>query len=295
MKGIIFVVWEKYLAERFGSKFVENYRTSIGESTDQLPMTSRTYPDAMLVKGIGAASQLSFLPEDRLIFEYGHYFMLNGLVEYLCGYLLAQSWTASDLLLQMRDAHAQMRRTPDGVEPPLFAYEVLSADHNHMILTYDSGRKLCSLLDGCIHGAAERFGEKVSTRELSCMKKGDSLCRFEVLFDGASWAKNATPDVIERETQRLYKQGLSNLVLQVLSADAHASMSLKDVHRAVMQNQIPQLPAGHRKVQTISSIHVSQVYSVIAKLQQVGLIASTVNQADDTFENRRYWRAPTHD
>ncbi len=295
MKGIIFVVWEKYLADRFGSKFVDSYRTSLGESTDQLPMTGRTYPDELLVKGLRTASQLSFLHEDRLMFEYGHYFMLNGLVEYLCGYLLAQSWNAADLLLQMRDAHAQMRRTPDGVEPPLFSYEVHSSNHRHMMLTYDSARKLCSLLDGCIYGAAERFGEKVSTREISCMKKGDPVCRFEVLFEGESWAKDATPDVIERETQRLYKQGLSNLVLQILPKDAHASMLLKDVHHAVMQNQGAYFPEIYHKQQTLTAVHVSQVYGVIAKLQQVGLVASTVNQAGDTFENRRYWRAPTHD
>src|SRR5262245_51552996 len=98
MKGIIFVVWEKYLNDRFGSKFIDTYRERIGESKDQLPMTGRTYPDELLVAGLRAASQISFLPEDRLMFEYGRYFMLNGLVEYLCGYLLAQSWRGYDLL-----------------------------------------------------------------------------------------------------------------------------------------------------------------------------------------------------
>lgn len=295
MKGIIFVVWEKYLAERFGSKFLDNYRERIGEPKDQLPLTGRTYPDALLVKGLQAASQLSFLSEDRLMLEYGRYFMINGLVEYLCGYLLAQAWNAYDLLLLMRDAHAQMRRTPDGVEPPLFLYEVLSEDHNHMVLTYDSQRKLCTLLIGCIHGAAERFGEKVYIRELSCLKKGDPVCRIEVLFKGESWAKRATPEMIEHEKQRLSKQGLSNLVLQTLSDDAQASMSLNDIHYAVQQNQGPYFPEIYKQQQTLSSLHVSQIYTVVAKLQQVGLIASTVNVPGDTFTNRRYWRAPTHD
>jgi len=92
MKGIIFVVWEKYLNDRFGSKFIDTYRAQIGESKDQLPISGRTYPDELLVKGLQAASHLSFLTPDRLMVEYGRYFMLNGLVEYLCGYLLAQSW-----------------------------------------------------------------------------------------------------------------------------------------------------------------------------------------------------------
>jgi hypothetical protein len=295
MKGIIFVVWEKYLNDRFGTTFIETYREQIGETSEQLPVTGRTYPDALLVKGLSTASRLSRLSEDRLMLEYGRYFMLNGLVEYLCGYLLAQAWNGADLLLLMRDAHAQMRRTPDGVEPPLFAYEVLAEDHRHMVLTYDSGRKLCSLLEGCIHGAAERFGEQVAVRELSCMKKGAAVCRFEVKFEGESWAKRATPAQIAQERQRLAKQGLSNLILQALPYDANGSMSLNDLHRAVEQNQGPYFPEIYQHQQVLSSIHVSQVYTALAKLQQVGLVASTVNQPGDTFASRRYWRAPTHD
>lgn len=295
MKGIILVVWEKYLNERFGSKFIDTYREHLGETRDRLPISGRTYPDELLVKGVQTASQLSFMSEDRLMVEYGRYFMLNGLVEYLCGYLLAQAWTGYDLLLQMRDAHAQMRRTPDGVEPPLFEYQVLSGDHRHMILTYDSGRKLCSLLEGCVIGAAERFGEKVHIHEHACMKKGAPLCRFEIRFEGESWASKATPAMIEQEKQRLSKQGLSNLILQTLPYDARISMTLDDLHDAVKQNQGTYFPEIYRKQQTLTTIHVSQIYTTLAKLQQVGLVASTTNQPGDTFSTRRYWRAPTHD
>ncbi|HEX7734288.1 MAG TPA: heme NO-binding domain-containing protein [Ktedonobacteraceae bacterium] len=295
MKGIIFVVWEKYLNDRFGSKFIDTYREQIGETRDQLPISGRIYPDELLVKGVQTASQLSFLSADRLMVEYGRYFMLNGLVEYLCGYLLAQSWNGADLLLQMRDAHAQMRRTPDGVEPPLFEYQMLSGDHRHMLLTYESGRKLCSLLEGCIIGAAERFGEKVQIHEHSCMKKGAPSCRFEVRFEGESWANKATPNMIEQEKHRLSKQGLSNLILQALPYDANGSMNLEDLHAIVMQNQGSYFPEIYRKQHTITTVHVSQVYTALAKLQQVGLISSTVNQPGDTFGNRRYWRSPTHD
>ena len=295
MKGIIFVVWEKYLNDRFGSKFIDTYREQLGETKENLPISGRSYPDAMLVQGLQAASQLSFMGEDRLMVEYGRYFMLNGLVEYLCGYLLAQAWNGYDLLLKMREAHAQMRRTPEGLEPPLFEYQVLSSDHRHMILTYDSSRKLCSLLEGCVIGAAERFGEKVQIHEQACMKKGAPVCRFEIRFEGDSWAKKATPARIEEEKQRLSKQGLSNLILQALPYDSKGSMELEDLYQAVLQNQGSYFPEIYHKQQTLTSIHVSQVYTALAKLQQVGLVASTVNQAGDTFANRRYWRAPTHD
>lgn len=295
MKGIIFVVWEKYLTDRFGTDFIDTYRKNIDEPIDQLPVSGRTYPDALLVKGLQTASKITFFSEDRLMFEYGRYFMVNGLVEYLCGYLLAQAWNAADLLLLMRDAHAQMRRTPDGLEPPLFAYKVLAEDHSHMMLTYDSKRKLCSLLEGCIHGSADRFGEKAYTREHSCMKRGGAVCRFEVRFEGESWAKRATPQMIEQEKQRLSKQGLSNLVLQALPYDRQASLTLDDLHNMVQQNQGPYFPEIYKHQQQPTTVHVSQIYTVLAKLVQVGLVASTANQQGDTFTSRRYWRAPTHD
>jgi hypothetical protein len=293
MKGIIFVVWEKYLNERFGSKFLASYRQQIGETDDMRPMTGRTYPDERLLEGLNVASRMSFLSGDRLMVEYGRYFMLNGLVEYLCGHLLAQAWNGYDLLLLMRDAHAQMRRTPDGVTPPLFTYEVLSDDHNHMVLTYDSKRQLCSLLEGCIYGSAERFGEQVRVKEISCMKRGDNVCRFDVHFQGESWAKRATPDVIEREKRRLSNQGLSNLVLEVLPALDDEALALNEIKRAIDQHQGPYFPEIYQKQRHLQSVHISQIYTALAKLQQVGLVASTVNRAGDTFENRRYWRAPT--
>jgi hypothetical protein len=295
LKGIIFVVWEKYLDERFGSKFLQSYREAIGEGPEALPMTGRIYPDELLVKGLSTASRMTHLSGDRLLVEYGRYFMINGLVEYLCGYLLAQSWNAYDLLLQMRDAHAQMRRTPDGLTPPLFNYEVLSDDHNHMILTYESDRQLCSLLEGCIYGAAERFGEKAYVRQLSCLKNGDPVCRVEVRFEGESWAKRASPAMIAQEKQRLSKQGVSNLILQVLPSDDEGAVTLAGIQKSIDQHRGPYFPEIYKEQRHLSSLHISQIYTAIIKLQQVGLVASTANRAGDTFENRRYWRAPTTD
>ncbi|GHO49567.1 heme NO-binding domain-containing protein [Ktedonospora formicarum] len=295
MKGIIFVVWEKYLGERFGSPFLDRYRAAIGENQQNLPEIVRVYPDELLVKGLATASKMSLESEDALMVEYGRFFMLNGLVEYLCGYLLAQSWSGYELLLQMRDAHAQMRRTPDGINPPLFEYEVLSGDHKHMMLTYESNRRLCSLLEGCIYGAAERFGEKVRIRQHTCQKKGDSVCRFEILFEGDSWAKHATPDRIKQEKERLSKQGLSNLILQVLSPNPNNAMDMFVIKKAIEQHQGSYFPEIYQKQQQLGPVHISQVFTTLAKLQQVGLVSSTANQGPDSFTQRLYWRSPTHD
>ena len=185
MHGLIFVTWEKYLTERFGSSFLHAYREAIGETPATAPLVSRVYDDAVLLAGVGAASQLAHFPVDTLLREYGHYFMINGLTSHLCSYLLTQVHSGYDLLLLMRKAHAQMRRT-DGLTPPVFGYEALSTYANGLVLIYNNHRQLCPVLYGAIEGAAERYGEKVQIIERACMKRGAAECRFEIYFSANS-------------------------------------------------------------------------------------------------------------
>src|SRR5258708_7376636 len=127
MHGLIFVTWEKYLSDRYGEKLLKDYRNAIGETAATSPLTSRTYSDDVLLAGVGMACELTSMPLDTLLWEYGRYFMLNGLTSHLCAYILTKVNNGRDLLLTMRKAHAQMRRMPDGLTPPLFEYRTLTA------------------------------------------------------------------------------------------------------------------------------------------------------------------------
>src|SRR5579884_812995 len=186
MHGLVFVTWEKYLLERFQETALERYRKAINETPSNAPLVSRTYEDKLLLAGVEAAHRVTGVPSEQLLYEYGRYFIMNGLTGYLCAYLLMQVESGHDLLLTMSEAHRQMSRLPDGLTPPLFQYEILSRDARELVLIYDSPRHLCSLLRGAIEGAAERYGEKASIFERTCMKRGDSLCRFEIRFSGTA-------------------------------------------------------------------------------------------------------------
>src|SRR5207237_1760086 len=142
---LIFGTWEKYLQERFGASLLGRYRAAIGETASSAPLVSRVYDDATLLVGVGAASTLTALPADRLLREYGRYFMLNGLTRHLCAYLLNQVHSGRELLLTMRSAHTQMGRTPDGLTPPLFDYKPHPQNSDGFVLIYDSPRKLCAV------------------------------------------------------------------------------------------------------------------------------------------------------
>jgi hypothetical protein len=280
MHGLIFVTWENYLSERFGSSLLQKYRAQLGETPTNSPLASRVYSDELLLVGVGVACQLTRLPAESLLREYGRYFMLNGLTSHLCAYLLAQVQSGRALLLAMRDAHAQMRRTSEALTPPLFGYEPLASNPNGLALIYDSPRQLCSVLWGAIEGAAERYGERVQIRDAVCMKGGAALCRLEAIFfrpDSGPLQRLETP---EQVTKRKAQQQLATLVLQALPD--HDGRTLLEVQAVLHQWQV----SPHH-------LRPSVVLEALRHLVHAGLVASTANHPDDDLARRRYWRAPT--
>jgi len=282
MHGLIFVTWEKYLAERFGETLLKNYRDAIGETPATSPLASRTYSDDVLLAGVKTACQLTNAPLDTLLWEYGRYFMLNGLTSHLCAYILTKVNNGRDLLLMMRKAHAQMRRLPDGLTPPLFEYQAISASANELSLIYDSPRQLCALLWGAVEGAAQRYGQRVQVVEISCMKRGAPVCRFDLHFSTPISKPLESLETPEQIAKRANQQQLSNLVLSVLPTDYGLNMvELQDHLHIWAVNPQQTRPA--------------LLLEALRHLQHAGLVSSTANQPDDNLANRRYWRTPTTD
>lgn len=281
MHGLIFVTWEKYLADRFGNSFLSAYRDAVGETASTVPLASRVYDDANLLAGVGAASKLAHFPVETLLREYGRYFLINGLTSHLCAYLLTQAHSGRELLLMMRKAHAQMRRIPDGLTPPVFEFEALSTYSNGLTLIYNSNRQLCPVLYGAIEGAAERYGEKVQIVERSCMKRGAAECRFEIYFHQSATHAQANFETPEQIARRNARQRLAELVLTALPDQN--GVTLTDLQR-MMQ---------HWQGVTPQQLRPSVLLEALKHLQHAGLVASTANQPGDDLANRRYWRVPT--
>lgn len=280
MHGLIFVTWEKYLVNRFNTSLLNTYRAKIGETATNAPLASKVYDDAMLLAGVAAIHELTQVPVDTLLREYGRYFLTNGLTSSRCSYLLTQVQSGRDLLLVMRDAHAQMRRIPDGLTPPLFGYEAVFEKSNSLTLIYDSFRQLCPLLWGAIEGAAERYGQQVRIHEMTCMRRGDDTCRFDVTFLPAENNGYETPEQI---TRRKHQQQIDNVVLSILPSQQGVTLAQL---QGLLQMQ-GQVPATYQRL--------SRILESLQHLSHAGLVANTANKPGDTLTNRRYWRAPTFD
>lgn len=280
MHGLIFMTWEKYLAERFGRPFLSMYREAIGETQANLPLANRLYDDVTLVAGVQAASQLSHLSVDLLLREYGRYFILNGLTNHLCTYLLSQVHSGRDLLLVMRDAHARLRHTLEGVAPPLFTYEGPSRP-NEVVLVYDSPRHLCSVLRGAIEGAAQRYGEQVRVVERTCMKRGVTVCRLQARFFAFSPTLQEHPRTPEQVARRKAQRELADLVFSLLpDAGTTEGLTLADLQRVLRQ---------HQDIRP-RQLRPAVVLEALNQLQFAGLAMSSASQPGDDFAHRSYWR-----
>lgn len=274
MHGLIFVTWEKYLQERFEGAIFSEYRERLGLNATNSPLAVRTYDDALLLKGVGTAHEITRVAVDTLLEEYGRYFIVNGLTRHRCAYLLSQVHNGRDLLLAMRDAHEQMKQLPDGLTPPLFEYRLHPRDPQTMLLIYDSERQLCPLLLGAIYGAADYYGEQVSVSEQTCMRRGDQVCTFAIRFSGGRSAEADTPEMqAHRKEQQIY----ADLVYALLPTQH--GLTLAEIQAQLQQR-------GASKQQRRPAI----ILQALTQLHHAGLVASSANEPGDDFAHRRYWR-----
>lgn len=280
MHGLIFVTWEKYLAERFGSPFLDAYRAEIGETVTMAPLTSRLYDDATLLAGVGAAQKLAGLDIEILLREYGRYFIINGLTSHLCTYVLDQVHNGRELLLTMHNVHARLRITREGLTPPLFRYE-FTAHPNEVVLLYDSNRQLCPVLWGAIEGAAERYNEQVSIVEKACMKRGAPECRFIVRFAPLPANKQRWPRTPDQLTRQREQRELANLLLSILPESRPAEgATLADLQKVLRQHQGV---TSHQRRPAV-------LLEALQHLQFAGYLASTADLPGDDLTRRRYRR-----
>lgn len=282
MHGLIFMTWEKYLADRFGSPFLQTYRDQIGESVSTLPLANRLYDDATLLAGVAAASQLTHAPAETLLREYGRYFIFNGLTGHLCSYILSNVSNGRDLLLTMRDAHARLRRTQDGMQPPLFEY--LSAAPHEVALRYDSPRQLCTVLLGAIEGAAQRYGETVQIEEQSCMKQGAATCQIKASFsppptDPTRYTVPKSPQ------QRKERMSLLMQIWRILpEAGTVDGFTMEGLQERLKRSR--QVEEAH--------LRPALLLEALQQLYFAGYVMSTAGLEDDDLMRRRYWRVHRH-
>ena len=180
MKGIIFNLAEEVLVAAHGDDVWDDVLEASG--LDGAYTSLGSYPDDELFALVSGASKVLGADAQAVVRAIG-----EGAIP-----LLAQRFpvffdrhgSTRSFVLTVNDIiHPEVRKLYPGADVPEFTFDL--PDPEVVIIGYRSDRKLCSLAEGFIAGAARHFGEEVSIEQTACMLHGEDHCSIHCRFSPA--------------------------------------------------------------------------------------------------------------
>ena len=177
MKGIIFNVVEEVVSDRYGDDAWDSLLDAADLDGSYTSLGS--YPDEDLFRLVAAASQILEVPADAVVRTLGEG-AIPVLAERYPQFFEPHDSTLAYLLTLNDIIHPEVRKLYPGADAPDFDFSY--DDEGHLLLGYESERKLCSLAEGFILGSAAHYGESVTLTQLECMLRGDDKCVIKCEF-----------------------------------------------------------------------------------------------------------------
>lgn len=193
MHGLIFAELKKYVETKFDSKTWQALQEKAGLKGNMY-LAASVYPDSDLLALVTTACQMTGLAPKAVLEDFGEFIAPDLVAQYL--FLIKSEWTFLDFLCNTEETIHKVVRFHKGVTPPRLVVNRISDDA--VVISYDSARRMCSLLKGIVKGAAGYYKEKVDIIESRCMLLGDPACTFTVQvsakqrLDSKSFPKPAT-------------------------------------------------------------------------------------------------------
>jgi predicted hydrocarbon binding protein len=173
MHGIILSELKKYADARLGAAAWARLVADAG-LPPTIYLASREYADEDAARLVAAAARQLKKGSDEVLEDFGA-FMTPDLMR-MYTLLMSSRWKTLDVLENVestihRVAHA-------GASRPEIA--VSRAGKHEAVVTYRSGRKMCSVAKGIIRGLGEHYREDVTVQEQECMQRGAEACVLRV-------------------------------------------------------------------------------------------------------------------
>ncbi len=176
VKGIIFKLFEQTVVAAHGPDAWDDVLDECG--FDGVYTSLGNYADADLGALVDALAARLGRPPDDVVRWLGRAAMPQ-LAKAHEEFFAAHTGTVSFLLTLNDIIHAEVRKLYDVALLPQFEFTVLP---DGVDLAYRSARRLCSLAEGFVEGAADHFGEHVELSQPECLKKGDERCLIRCRF-----------------------------------------------------------------------------------------------------------------
>jgi predicted hydrocarbon binding protein len=186
MKGIINKGIQEMVETKYNTDVWEKIKSLAG-CEEPFFAISLDYPDEMTMRLVKAASEVSGLPIETVMIEYGKFMVPNTLRKHYKTYFALGGSSSREFLLNIGRVHEQATRSITNSIPPRFEYEDLP--DGRLLMHYNSKRGLCAVLRGLILGVGILFNEELQVQETACMHRGDQRCTMEVTFLGTEPAQ----------------------------------------------------------------------------------------------------------
>lgn len=178
MHGVIFRSLREYVCAAHGDEAAD---TVFGAR--RTFEVDQAYPDEQLARLIERAALASGRDVDAVVHDFGVFTAITTFPRLYPAFFSVATSSRDFLLTVEGRIHELVRATIPNAAPPELAITPLGDDGVSII--YASRRGLCVLLRGLVQGTASRFGEQATLEEVTCMRRGEPACRFEVRLSPA--------------------------------------------------------------------------------------------------------------
>jgi hypothetical protein len=175
MKGVVFDILRDMVEDSYGLEGWQNILDGAGSKG--IYVSTKTYDDAELIGLVSAASEITKIPMNDLIFAFGEY-MIPSFYKRFPHFFEGPPNFIKFLISVDQIIHVEVRKLFPDAGLPTFDYNDEKPDGLTMI--YKSPRKLCQLAEGLISGSAKHFNQRYEIIHDPCMHKGSDHCALKI-------------------------------------------------------------------------------------------------------------------
>lgn len=162
MKGLVFTEFLEMVEETYGYELVDEVLTESHLPSGGTYTSVGTYDHREMVALVGKLSEKIQTPVPDLLRLYGQYMFASFKRNY--SHFIDRSATAFDLLNSIQHhIHVEVRKLYPEAELPHFT--VTQPSEKHLIMHYESERKLADFAQGLIEGCLAHYGEQATVSQ----------------------------------------------------------------------------------------------------------------------------------
>lgn len=177
MKGAVLIALNDFVEENFGPEAWERILENANPASGGVYTSVQNYDDEEVVALVGAVCEELKIDIQQALCQFGRY-LFSVLNDKYSIFTKIQPDFYKFLASVEDVVHVEVKKLfPDAYLPTLKAVD---QSDSHIVLKYISRRRMCSLAEGLIRGAAKQYGVNVSIEQPKCYCKGDDHCIIEV-------------------------------------------------------------------------------------------------------------------